>query len=93
MPSFCASSGDAGWIGPAGQEHLAAAGRQHARQHLDERGLARAVLPHQRMDLAGVQVQLHVTQHRDAAELLVDAPSESTGVRVSSAMRAHLFLL
>ncbi|MNU94852.1 hypothetical protein D3C71_848450 [compost metagenome] len=63
-------------VGPHGftaQLHLAAAGLQHTRQHLDQRGLARTVLPHQRMDLAGVEVELHITQHGDARKLLVDA--------------------
>ena len=55
------------------QPHLPAARLQHARQHLDQRGLARTVLPHQRMDLARVEVELHVAQHGDARKLLVDA--------------------
>ena len=86
--------------GVPAQPHLPAAGLQHACQHLDQRGLARTVLPHQRMDLAGVEVELHIAQYRDTRKLLVDARElqHRRGSRGVSGGRVHgsrhaLFLL
>ena len=41
---------------------------------LDESGLARTVLAHQRMDLAGTHVEADVAHHLDAGEGLGDRP-------------------
>jgi hypothetical protein len=43
-------------------EHLAGVAPDHPAQHLDERRLAGAVLPHQRPDLAGAQAEVPVVQ-------------------------------
>jgi hypothetical protein len=48
-------------------EHLAAVEPDHAGEQLDERRLARAVLPHQRADLAGPQGDRAVAQRLDGA--------------------------
>jgi len=58
---------------PAVQRQGAAVGGHHAREDLDQRGLARAVLSHQGVDLAGPQVQPDVREHGHRAEALADA--------------------
>jgi hypothetical protein len=63
-----------------------------AGQHLDEGRLARAVLPHQRMDLARPQPERDAAQRRHAVELLVDA-GELEHRRVGRCGGVHLFLL
>ena len=45
---------------------------EHTGDDLDERGLARAVLAQERVDLAGPQVEFHAAQCVDAAEVLDD---------------------
>ena len=42
----------------------------HARQHLDQRGLARAVVADQRDHLARMDVEIDVGQRRHRAEIL-----------------------
>ena len=41
-------------------------------QHLDQRGLAGAVFPHQGMDLAFTQGEIHLVQRLGARKLLID---------------------
>jgi len=55
------------------QPDLASIMSEHARQHVDERRFARAVLAHQRMDLAGKEPEIHLLQRLHARERLVDA--------------------
>ena len=84
-------SADRGEMVLAGQVHVAAARFENTGQDLDQRRLASAVLPHQRMDLAGVQAQLHIAQHADASELLVDASELKD--RSHLGLLIYLFLL
>ena len=58
------------------------AGRRlvHAREHLDEGGLARAVVAHQRDHLARVDVELDVGQRRDGAEVLGHVAERDDGL-------------
>ena len=44
-----------------------------AGEHLEQRRLAGAVLPHQRVHLAGAHVEVDVVQHTHAEERLADA--------------------
>ena len=53
-------------------EDLALLGDVDAAQHLDQRGLARAVLPQKRVDLAGQQLEVHALQRLDAGKRLAD---------------------
>ncbi len=48
-------------------------GLMHPRDHLDERALPRPVLPHEGVDLARAQPEVHVLQRREGAEALHDA--------------------
>ncbi len=57
-----------------------------AGEDLDQRGLARAVLPHQRVHLSGAKLQLHAFEHGHGAEALVD----SRGVQQGIAPRARM---
>ena len=75
--------------GLAAQADGAGVGGVHAGEHLDERGLAGAVLPHQRMHFAGEQAQAGAVQGTHAEELLADARELEDG-RFGE---AHLFLL
>ena len=49
-------------------EDLALLGDVDAAQHFDQRGLARAVLAQQRVDLAGQQLEIHALQRLDAGK-------------------------
>ena len=49
-------------------EDLALLGDVDAAQHLDQRGLARAVLAQQRVDLAGQQLEVHALKRLDAGK-------------------------
>ena len=72
-------------------------GRQHAGQEIEERGLAGAVRPDQRVDVAAPHIHAQVVQRVEAAEALGqafdreadslrhDAPSRAT----ASAARCH----
>ena len=74
MPAASASRGVAKRAGlPVDHElALVAAVRVDAAEHLDQRGLAGAVLAAQRVDLAGAQVEADVLERDDAAEALDD---------------------
>ena len=52
-----------------------------AAQHLDERGLAGAVLAHQRVDLAGHQLQVDLIERQHAWEALADVLERRGWVR------------
>ena len=54
------------------EDDLATVRLMHAGQGLDERGLARAVLADEGMDLSGAQIELHAVQRLDAREYLGD---------------------
>ena len=54
------------------EEDLAGVGLVDAGDHLDEGGLARAVLPDERVDLPVLQVEMHVVQRFHAREGLCD---------------------
>ena len=56
----------------AGKADLAAVGRVDAGDDLHQRGLARAVLAHQRMDRPRPDPQLHIVQRDNAGEFLAD---------------------
>jgi hypothetical protein len=58
---------------------LAGIGRMHAGQHLDEGGLARAVLAEQRVDLAGADSEVHARQRHDSWKFLPDAAEFEEG--------------
>jgi hypothetical protein len=61
------------------QQHLAAVLAVDTGQDLHQRGLARAVLAHQGMDLAGAQVELHPVQRLDAGEGLAEVLDRNQG--------------
>ena len=48
-------------------------------ERLDQRGLAGAVLAHQRVDLAGQQPEVHAVERLDAREVDADVPHGTTG--------------
>jgi hypothetical protein len=58
---------------PAGQTHLAGIGRVDAGEDLDQGGLAGAILPEQRVDLAGANREIHVRERHHPGKLLSDA--------------------
>jgi hypothetical protein len=58
---------------PAVELDLALVGHQRARQRLDQRGLARAVVADHREDLAGAQVEVGAVQRGDVAVALDQA--------------------
>ena len=74
-----ADAGVAGAIGPQAGDHLAVqadgagVGREDAGDHVEDRGLARAVGADQRMDRAGRHAEAHVVHRAQAAEALADA--------------------
>ncbi len=59
--------------GLALEDDGAAVGRELARQHAHQGGLAGAVLAKQRMNLAGAEIEIHALQRREPAEALVDS--------------------
>ena len=59
--------------GLAEEPELARVGEVHARDGLDQRRLAGAVVADQGDDLAGVDVEVHVGERLHGAEALVDA--------------------
>ncbi len=52
------------------EERFAAIGRERARQHVHQRGLARAVLADQRVNLAGTRLEIDAVERERAAEAL-----------------------
>ena len=83
MPAACASRGLAKRTGVAVDRDGALVRRVHAREDVHQRRLAGAVLAEQRVDLAGLQVEIDAAQRLDAAEALGDA-------RASSGAAGHL---
>eukprot|EP01022_Parablepharisma_sp_SALTPOND_P020740 TRINITY_DN385_c0_g1_i13.p1 TRINITY_DN385_c0_g1~~TRINITY_DN385_c0_g1_i13.p1 ORF type:complete len:868 (-),score=317.47 TRINITY_DN385_c0_g1_i13:3732-6335(-) len=78
------------------QQDLAVVRRMDAGQHFHQRALAGAVLPHQRVDLAGADVEVHVRQRPCRAEGLADAAhlqyrSGGHGSWKKSVLPAHPF--
>jgi len=59
---------------PAVEKNLSVVHRVDAREQLDERGLARAVLAQQREDLSGTHVQRDLVDRLRAAEALAHGP-------------------
>jgi hypothetical protein len=59
-----------GLVGLAVEEELARVGRIDPGQELHQRRLARAVLAHDREDLAGAQVEVHVVERLDTRKAL-----------------------
>ncbi len=57
----------AGWQGPAVEQDLARVRRDRAAEHLDQRGLAGAVLADERMDFPGRQLEIHLVYGTGAA--------------------------
>ena len=68
MPAAIASRGDAKRDLAAVEEHPARVGPVDAGDDLDQRRLAGAVLAHQRVDLAGPEVERDVVERLDAGE-------------------------
>ena len=64
----------------AHEADVARGGLVHARQHLDQGGLARAVVAHQRHHLARVDVELDVGEGRDGAEVLGHVAERDDGL-------------
>src|SRR5690606_31749989 len=60
-------------------EDLASVGPVDAAQHLHEGGLAGAVLAHQGMNLARIQVEIHAVEGDDAGKNLPDPPHRRPG--------------
>ncbi len=58
-------------------------------QDLHQRRLARTVFSHQSVHLAGVQVEVHTTEHRVAQELLGDAPHPDGRSALGEASHSH----
>ena len=65
----------------AAEQHLATVGREHTRQHLDERGFAGAVLPHQGVHFTRKKPQADVVQGTHAEELFGDAAEPQQRLR------------
>ena len=55
-----------------------------ATEHLDERGLAGAVLAHEGMDLARQELEVDLVEGQDAGELLGDLPRFEDGLAQGS---------
>ena len=72
MPSLRAARGLA-TDGLAVPQHLALVGRHDAVDHLDQRRFAGAVLAEQRVDLAGLDLEIDVVVGEHARKLLADA--------------------
>jgi hypothetical protein len=66
--------------GLAVEEHFPFLRLVHARDHLDECGLACAVFAHQCMDLAGLQIEVDAVQGFDARKDLRDAAQLQNGI-------------
>ncbi len=71
----------------AGDLDHARVARMDAGQHLHQRGLARAVLAHERMDLAGTQIEVDLVQRLDAGEALAQAAEGDERVHLRRAHR------
>jgi hypothetical protein len=56
--------------------------RVDARERLDEGGLARSVLAHQRVDLACAEGEVDVVEREDSGEADGDAPHRDDGWRL-----------
>ena len=73
MPAAIASRGEANCDLAAVEQHPALVGPVDAGDDLDQRRLAGAVLAHQRVDLAGLEVERDVVERLDAGEGLARA--------------------
>ena len=91
--------GNAGLLGVTGalevhrlsvEQHFALVRLVHAHDDFDECGFSRAVLAHQRVDLAGPQIKLDLVQGPDAREDLGDAAQFQYGVGHSFAPFSRL---
>ena len=69
----------------AAHPRTAARGPQDGREHTDGRGLARAVRPKQRDDLAFAHVQIEIGNCREIAKAL----AEALGLNQKRRVRAH----
>ncbi len=74
MPAWSAACGEPNVTGSPAEGDLAGVGLVGAGQHLDQGGLAGAVLAEQAVHLAGRDVEVDAVQRADAGELLDDAP-------------------
>src|SRR6187549_1110955 len=65
----------------------------HAGQHLDQRRLAGAVLPHERVHFAGAQREIHARQRLHAGECAGDAPrlEHDRGIGAHQYLRCWIF--
>ena len=79
MPSLMAACGLAERDLLAAPLDRALVGLVDAGQHLDQRGLAGAVLAEQAVHLAGAHLQVHPVERAHAGELLDDPPHDQHG--------------
>ena len=80
MPARAASDGFGEGDGPAGEAHLAGVGPQHARDDLDQRRLAGAVLAEHGVDGAAAAGEVDAFEGADALEVLRDAGQLDVGL-------------
>jgi hypothetical protein len=61
------------------KDQVAAVNAVDAREALDQRGLASAVVADQCSDLAEVDVEVHIVEHMNGSEALVELPRGQDG--------------
>ncbi len=84
MPARCDCIGSANWTSRPSTKSEPDVGWMLATEHLDERGLAGAVLAHERMDLARQELEVDLAEGQDAGELLGDLPRFEDGLAQGS---------
>ena len=60
------------FVGRAANAHFAAVRRKYAANDVHQRGFTRAVLAHQTVDLARLELQVYAVQHLDAEKALAN---------------------
>ena len=89
MPLRMASCGLRSTMGLPPQENLARVRRVQAGEHFHQRGFARAVFAHQRVDLARLKRQRNVDQRLDAGERFADTSRLEDRNRGGGSMLLH----